>query len=78
MLKIPMTNVAEVIASFSHFTPDDVKEVIGLMGARIDALESAQGATAHFHMVQGVGDVPGVDEVKGEVTEMPKHTARRS
>ena len=56
-----------MIDSFSHFTP-----------ARVDALESAQGATTHFHMVQGVGDVPGVDEVKGEVTEMPKHTSRRS
>jgi len=77
-LRIPLTSVADVIASFSHFTPDDVMEVIGLMVARIDALESAQGATTHFHMVQGVGDDPGMDEVKGEVTEMPKHTARRS
>ena len=52
-LRIPLTSVADVIASFSHFTPD-VMEVIGLMSARIDALESAQGATTHFHMVPGV------------------------
>ena len=77
-LRIPRTSVADVRASFSHFTPDNAMEVIGLMATRVEALESAQGATTHFHMVQGVGDDPGMDEVKGEVTEMPKHTARRS
>ena len=50
-------------------------DVISLMSARVDAF---LGATAHFHITQGVGDVADVDNVKGVATEMPKHTTRRA
>ena len=49
----------------------------GHLVQRVEDLESARGATTHFSMVKGAGEVEGLEEVKGVPVEMPKHTNRR-
>ena len=66
-----------VIDTLAQHSAEDHSKMISHVVQRGEALEAGQGATAHFHLVQGVGDVPGGDETKGATVAMPKHTARR-
>ena len=51
-------------------------EAFGHLVQRVEDLESAKGATAHFHMAQGVGDVEVLEAVEGVPVGMGKHTKR--
>ena len=59
VVKAPCKNMEEALAALSCFDPEDLESTLGVLIRRIEALESGQGATAYFHMVQGVGDDPG-------------------
>ena len=77
MVNDSLQNVQAMLNALSHFESEELNGALGLLVKRVEDLESAHGATAHLHMTQGVGDVTGMDEVKGVAVEMPKHTKRR-
>ena len=73
-----ITNLQEALEALSQETPQEISQLVLQLTQRVDAFESAKGATTHFRMVRGVGEEPGVDETKGVANiAMPKHTARR-
>ena len=48
----------DVLATPTQVDPEELKSTLRVWIRRIEALESDQGATANFQMVQGVGDDP--------------------
>ena len=73
----PLQNLNDVVQLFSQFDPNELTAAFGHLVQRVEDLEAARGATAHFTMVKGVGEDEGLEEVKGVAVMMPKHTKRR-
>ena len=77
IMHTPLNNLNDVVEIFSQFNPNELRGAFGHLVQRVEDLESARGATAHFSMVKGVGEGEGLEEVKGVAVEMLKHTKRR-
>ena len=68
----------ETLANLDVMSADEVQDLYDKLSRRVFDLESANAATAHFHMVKGAEGPGGLDaEYKHVSPAMPKHTARR-
>ena len=77
VMHAPLQSLNDVVSVFSQFNPNELMGAFEHLVQRVEDLESAKGATAHFSMVKGAGEDEGLEEVKGVPIEMPKHTKRR-
>ena len=58
----PLQNLDDAVQLLSQFNPDALKAALGHLVQRVEDLEAAKGATAHFTMVKGAGEDEGLEE----------------
>ena len=51
LLREPMQTIHQAFEALLQKTAEEISDMLLQLSQRVDALESAQGATTHFHMV---------------------------